>query len=136
MEKLDYLINYLLTERNETLEIDNLSYKDKKRIYCSLCNIRDAKPISEEYFKIENKYLQEELNKKDITDVADIQPAKELIKDLQTILQNLLKSIILQICILLHFMILKQKKKNGHIGQNIFIQIILEWDQQSYIKIF
>lgn len=89
MEKLDYLINYLLTERNETLEIDNLSYKDKKRIYCSLCNIRDAKPISEEYFKIENKYLQEELNKKDITDVADIQPAKELIKDLQIILQSL-----------------------------------------------
>ncbi len=89
MEKLDYLINYLLTERNETLEIDNLSYKDKKRIYRSLCNIRDAKPISEEYFKIENKYLQEELNKKDITDVADIQPAKELIKDLQTILQSL-----------------------------------------------
>ena len=80
MEKLDYLINYLLTERNETLEIDNLSYKDKKRIYRSLCNIRDAKPISEEYFKIENKYLQEELNKKDITDVADIQPAKELLK--------------------------------------------------------
>ena len=80
MEKLDYLINYLLKERNETIEINRLSYEDKKRIYRSLYNIRDAKPISEEYFKIENKYLQEELNKKDITDVADIQPAKELIK--------------------------------------------------------
>ena len=77
MEKLDYLINYLLKERNETLEINNLSYEDKKRVYRSLCNIRDAKPISEEYLKIENEYLQEELNKKDITDVADIQPAKE-----------------------------------------------------------
>lgn len=80
MEKLDYLINYLLTERNETLEIDNLSYKDKKRIYRSLCNIRDAKPISAEYLNTENNYLQEELNKKDIIDVEDIQPAKELIK--------------------------------------------------------
>ena len=66
MEKLDYLINYLLKERNETIEINRLSYEDKKRIYRSLYNIRDAKPISEEYFKIENKYLQEELNKKDI----------------------------------------------------------------------
>jgi O-acetyl-ADP-ribose deacetylase (regulator of RNase III) len=80
LEKLDYLINYLLKEKNETIEINRLSYEDKKRIYRSLYNIRDAKPISEEYFKIENKYLQEELNKKDITDVADIQPAKELIK--------------------------------------------------------
>lgn len=76
MEKLDYLINYLLKERNETIEFNNLSYEDKKRIYRSLCNIRDAKPISEEYLKIENEYLQEELNKKDITDVEDIQPAK------------------------------------------------------------
>lgn len=80
MEKLDYLINCLLKERNETLEINNLSYEVKKRIYRSLCNIRDAKSISEEYLKIENKYLQEELNKKDNTAVADIQPAKELIK--------------------------------------------------------
>lgn len=80
MEKLDYLINYLLKERNETIEINRLSYEDKKRIYRSLCNIRDAKPISEEYFKIENKYLQEELNKKDIIDVEDIQPAKDIIE--------------------------------------------------------
>lgn len=58
MEKLDYLINYLLKERNESIEINNLSYEDKKRIYRSLCNIRDAKPISEEYLKIENEYLQ------------------------------------------------------------------------------
>lgn len=80
MEKLDYLINYLIKERNETIEIDKLSYEDKKRIYRSLCNIRDAKPISEEYLKIENEYLQEELNKKDITNVADLQLAKELRK--------------------------------------------------------
>lgn len=72
MEKLDYLINYLLKERNESIEINNLSYEDKKRIYRSLCNIRAAKPISEEYLKIENEYLQEELSKKNITNIAEI----------------------------------------------------------------
>ncbi len=72
MEKLDYLIGYLLKERNEIIEINKLSYEDKKRIYRSLCNIRDAKPISEKYLKIENEYLQEELNKKNITNVVDI----------------------------------------------------------------
>lgn len=79
MEKLDYLIDYLLNERNETIDFNKLSYEDKKRIYRSLCNIRDAKPISEEYLKIENEYLQDELNKKNITDVAEIKPSKEKI---------------------------------------------------------
>lgn len=79
MEKLDYLIDYLLNERNETIDLNKLSYEDKKRIYRSLCNIRDAKPISEEYLKIENEYLQDELNKKNIIDVAEIKPSKEKI---------------------------------------------------------
>lgn len=45
-----------------------------------------------------------------------------------------IKSIILQICILLRFMILKQKRKNGHIGQNIYMLIIQGWKQQNFIK--
>lgn len=65
MEKLDYLINYLL-EENKNVKIDGIptDYESKKRLYRSLCNIREPKPIAEEYIRIENEYLQEELKKK------------------------------------------------------------------------
>lgn len=73
MEKLDYLINYLL-EENKEIRIGKIqqSIEDKKRLYRSLCNIRKAIPISNEYIKIENEYLQDELKNKRITDVKNI----------------------------------------------------------------
>lgn len=74
LEKLDFLINYLLEENKEVkaekIPEDNIS---KKRLYRSLCNIRDVKPISEKYLKAENEYLQSELKNKKITDVKDIE---------------------------------------------------------------
>ena len=55
LEKLDFLINYLLEENKEVkaekIPEDNIS---KKRLYRSLCNIRNVKPISEEYFSRES----------------------------------------------------------------------------------
>lgn len=73
LEKLNFLINYLLEENKEVkaekTPEDNIS---KKRLYRSLCNIRNVKPISEEYLKAENEYLQSELKNKKITDVKDI----------------------------------------------------------------
>lgn len=73
MEKLDFLINYLLKE-NKDIKVKNIPQNtfEKKRLYRLLCNIREAKPISNEYLKIENEYLQEELKKKNITKVEDI----------------------------------------------------------------
>lgn len=74
LENLDYLINYLLEENKEVkaekIPEDIIS---KKRLYRSLCNIRDVKPISEKYLKAENEYLQSELKNKKITDVKDIE---------------------------------------------------------------
>ena len=74
MENLDFLIKYLL-EENKEVKVENISEDiiSKKRLYRSLCNIRDVKPISEEYLKIENEYLQEELKNKVITEVKDIE---------------------------------------------------------------
>ena len=74
MENLDFLINYLL-EENKEVKVENISEDmiSKKRLYRSLCNIRDVKPISEEYLKIENEYLQSELKNKVITEVKDIE---------------------------------------------------------------
>ena len=78
MEKLDFLIDYLLSE-NKNIKIDSIpqNITEKKNLYRSLCNIREPKPISEEYLQKENEYLQEELKKKYITKVQSIEPIKE-----------------------------------------------------------
>jgi hypothetical protein len=78
LEKLDFLISYLLKE-NENIKIDKMpdNIQEKKNLYRSLCNIREPQPISNEYLKIENEYLQEELSKKDIVDIEDIQTIAE-----------------------------------------------------------
>lgn len=82
MEKLDYLIEYLLKE-NTKVNIDKIptNINDKKNLYRSLCNIREPKPISKEYLKIEKEYLQEELKKKNLTKVEDIMPIVKTIKE-------------------------------------------------------
>lgn len=73
MEKLDFLINYLIKEKKkEYCEEKQLSYEEKRLIYRSLCNIRNPLPISEEYIKIENEFLKEESNRKGVKEAADI----------------------------------------------------------------
>jgi hypothetical protein len=78
LEKLDFLINYLLKE-NGNIKIDKIpdNIGKKKNLYRSLCNIREPQPISNEYLKIENEYLTEELDKKCIVDINTIQTLKE-----------------------------------------------------------
>ena len=73
MEKLDYLIEYLVKE-NEATNICEIpvNFMDKKSLYRSLCNIREPKPISPEYLSVEDEYLQEELLKKEIVYEDDI----------------------------------------------------------------
>ena len=82
LKELDFLINYLLKENTE-IKIDKLPTNiiEKKNLYRSLCNIRKPKTISKEYINIENDYLQEELNKKNITNIADILPISTTIKN-------------------------------------------------------
>ena len=70
MEKIDYLIEYLLKESGR--ENFDYSNRDKKSLYRALVNVRQANPISEEFLKAEDDYLQEELEKQDITNVDDI----------------------------------------------------------------
>lgn len=81
LEKLDYLIEYLLKE-NPEISISKMPTDtiEKKNIYRSLCNIRAPKPISKEYLQVENEYLQEELKKKNITKVDQIKPISQTIK--------------------------------------------------------
>lgn len=82
MNKLDFLIDYLLKENKEiTVEKMPTKIEDKKNLWRSLCNIREAKPISNKYIQIEKEYLQEELKNKSITKVEDIKPISVNIKE-------------------------------------------------------
>lgn len=82
LEKLDFLMDYLLTENKEiTVEKMPTNIEDKKNLWRSLCNVRDAKPISNEYLQIEKEYLQEELKNKSITKVGDIKPISNSIEE-------------------------------------------------------
>ena len=63
MEKLDKLIRYLLDELGEEYEIPS-SLEEKRYLYKTLVNIRLPKPISEDYLKLEDEYLQDNLKGK------------------------------------------------------------------------
>lgn len=81
LEKLDFLIDYLLNENKEIrVERRPTNIEDKKNLWRSLCNIRYAKSISNKYLQIEKEYLQEELKNKSITKVEDIKPISISIK--------------------------------------------------------
>lgn len=54
MEKLDYLIEYLLKESGRG-KFD-YSNRDKKSLYRALVNIRQANPISEDFLKVEDEF--------------------------------------------------------------------------------
>ncbi|MBQ5706907.1 MAG: protein-ADP-ribose hydrolase, partial [Peptococcaceae bacterium] len=46
----------------------------QKRLLRSLMNVRSPKPISEEFLRVQDDYLQEELSQKHITSVSDLRP--------------------------------------------------------------
>ena len=71
MDKLDFLIKYLLSERGENIAIPE-SKRDKFRLYRSLVNVRPAAPASDEYYEAENELLKELTAEKGITDAADL----------------------------------------------------------------
>ena len=86
MEKIDYLIKYLLKySGREEFVYNNI---DKKLFYRALVNVRQANPISEEFLRVEDEYLQEELKKKNITNVNDIKNIKEQYSKINVINSN------------------------------------------------
>ena len=77
MNKLDYLIDYLLSERNDLGNItipDN--EPDKFRLYRSLVNIRPAWQADASFLRTEDEYLTSLTAIKGITDIADLTPVE------------------------------------------------------------
>lgn len=72
-ERRKYLIEYLLSERNERAAIPN-DTEEQKRLFRALVNVRMPKSASREFLKIQGEYLREELRLKGITDIAELNP--------------------------------------------------------------
>lgn len=73
-EKLLFLIKYLLSENSQYQNMEIPTDKTEQfRLFRSLVNIRPPKPISEDFLRVQDEYLQEEIARKGITDIADLQ---------------------------------------------------------------
>ena len=78
MEKLDFLIEYLLSERNDLGNITMPeSEQEKFRLYRSLVNIRPAVKADDSFLKAEDEYLTALTESKGITDISDLSPAED-----------------------------------------------------------
>ena len=72
------LIKYLLKERAgekiSDIPADELS---QKRLLRSLMNIRPAEPVSQEFIRMQDAYLQEEMKEKGIIRLSQLSPARK-----------------------------------------------------------
>ena len=81
MKKLEYLIDYLLKEESENCNLFLDNSGSRAQLYRALVNIRAPKPISEDFLKAEDQYLQEELKNYKVTNVNEIKTIKEQYKN-------------------------------------------------------
>ena len=72
-ERLLFLIKYLISENNE-LKFLHIPVEEnaRKRLLCSLMNIRPPKPVTRDFLNIQDEYLQREKTEKGIISLADI----------------------------------------------------------------
>lgn len=99
MSKLDYLINELIKENNmySNIEIPS-SDEEKKDLYRALRNVREPKSMSEEYLKIQDDYLQEEIQNNGIVNEKDISFDKDIISIWQGDITTLKVDVIVNAC--------------------------------------
>ncbi len=74
-QRRKYLIECLLDEQNARAEIPDDEYS-QKRLLRALFNVRKPMPASEEFLRVQDEYLSEELRLKGITDIVDLSPIK------------------------------------------------------------
>ncbi len=74
-QKRKYLIKYLLAEQNARAKIPDDEFS-QKRLLRALFNVREPRAASEEFLREQDEYLEEELRRKGITDLADLAPVQ------------------------------------------------------------
>ena len=79
-ERLNFLLNYLIKESVHYSDMKiPADVSERKKLLRSFMNIRAPKPVSEEFLKVQDKYLQKETEDKGITDAAELTPVKDRI---------------------------------------------------------
>ena len=77
-ERRLYLIRELLKEQPQYQGIQiPASRQEQKHLLRSLFNVRMPAPVSDEFLKIQDAYLQEETAEKGITDLANLKPIQD-----------------------------------------------------------
>lgn len=77
-QRRNFLINKLLSEQAQYSDIAvPQSEAEQKRLLRALMNVRTPKPIGEDFLKVQDEYLQTELGKKGVTDIADLSPVED-----------------------------------------------------------
>lgn len=76
-ERREYLIEYLLNEeiRFRKQPIPS-NAKEQRDLLRSLMNVRMPKPVSEDFLKVQDEYLQQRNHERGITNVDDLEPVK------------------------------------------------------------
>ncbi len=74
-QRRKYLIECLLAEQNARAEIPDDEYL-QKRLLRALFNVREPKDASEDFLRVQDAYLREELRLKGITDIAALSPVQ------------------------------------------------------------
>lgn len=69
---MDYLIGYLIDERNEDIAVPH-DYDSKRALLRSLMNIRPPLKISDEFLKVQDEFLTAETLNKHLTGIEDIE---------------------------------------------------------------
>lgn len=72
MDKLNYLVKYLLEEKGDNYELNQMTEIQKQKLYQSLQNIRAPKEITEDFVKIQDEYLQDIISQNGIIDLENI----------------------------------------------------------------
>lgn len=68
---MDYLINYLISERGESIKIPD-SYPEKRNLLRSLMNVRLPGSVSDEFLEVQDEFLTRETLNKNLTSVEEI----------------------------------------------------------------
>lgn len=71
-EKLDFLIKYLQKDIGAEAKIIVAGLDEKEAIWRALCNIRKPSPVTKEYLKVQDEYLEERLKTVEVTNSQDI----------------------------------------------------------------
>ena len=72
---MDFLVNYLIDERGESIEIPN-DFQSKRALLRSLMNVRPPLEVSDEFLKVQDEFLTAETMSKDLTSPSEITEVK------------------------------------------------------------